>query len=78
MSQITIVGSGYVGMSLAVLLGKNHKIILYDIDSKRVELINNRQSTVRDPLIEQCLRNEKFNIEGLQNFRYKRLGKNSS
>ena len=63
MSQITIVGSGYVGMSLAVLLGKNHKIILHDIDSKRVKLVNNRQSTVRDPLIEQCLRNEKFNIE---------------
>ena len=63
MSQITIVGSGYVGMSLAVLLGKNHKIILYDIDSKRVELVNERKSTVRDPLIEQCLRNEKFNIE---------------
>jgi len=63
MSQITIVGSGYVGMSLAVLLGKNHKIILYDIDSKRVKLVNNRQSTVRDPLIEQCLRNKKFNID---------------
>ena len=39
-------GSGYVGMSLAVLLAVNHDVIVFDLDPARVEKVKNRKSTV--------------------------------
>jgi UDPglucose 6-dehydrogenase len=53
--KITVVGSGYVGMSLAVLLAQNNQVTVYDIDWERVEKINNKQSTVQDNQIEEYL-----------------------
>lgn len=53
--KITIVGTGYVGMSLAVLLAQNNVVSALDIDEARVELINQRKSTVVDKMIEQYL-----------------------
>ena len=46
--KITIVGSGYVGMSLAVLLAQHNEVTVLDIDLSRVEKINNNQSTIID------------------------------
>ena len=51
-TKITIVGSGYVGMSLAVLLAQQNKVTVLDIDQSRVEKINNNQSTISDHEIE--------------------------
>ena len=53
--KITIVGTGYVGMSLAVLLAQNNVVSALDIDEARVELINQGKSTVVDKMIEQYL-----------------------
>lgn len=53
--KITVVGSGYVGMSLAVLLAQHNDVKVLDVDSKRVERINNMQSTISDPEIEEFL-----------------------
>lgn len=53
--KITVVGSGYVGLSMAVLLAKHHSVVILDIDATRVTLINNRQPTVADNDIEQYL-----------------------
>lgn len=53
--KITIVGSGYVGMSLAVLLAQHNDVTVLDIVVERVEKINKRQSTVADVDIEQFL-----------------------
>ena len=53
--KITVVGSGYVGMSLAVLLSQNNDVVITDIDPARIEMINNKQSTVADPEIEYFL-----------------------
>ena len=53
--KITIVGSGYVGMSLGVLLAQHNDVVMLDIDAARVELINNNQSTVADTEIEAFL-----------------------
>lgn len=50
--KITIVGSGYVGMSLAVLLAQHNDVMVLDVDPARVEKINNKQSTVVDGQIE--------------------------
>lgn len=51
-SKITVVGSGYVGISLAVLLAKHNDVMVLDIDEARVDKINNRQSTIADTEIE--------------------------
>ena len=54
--KITVVGSGYVGMSLAVLLAQHNNVTLLDIDPERVDQVNRRESTVVDPDIEVFLR----------------------
>jgi UDPglucose 6-dehydrogenase len=60
--KITIVGSGYVGMSLAVLLAQDNEVVVLDIDQSRVEKINNKKSTVRDSEIEEFLIKKDLNI----------------
>ena len=47
-TKITVVGSGYVGMSLAVLLAQHNNVVVLDVDAARVDKVNNRQSTVAD------------------------------
>lgn len=53
--KITVVGAGYVGMSLSVLLAQHNDVTVLDIDSTRVDKINNRQSTIADTEIESFL-----------------------
>lgn len=60
--KITIVGSGYVGMSLAVLFSQHNNVLVLDIDSVRVDKINNMQSTVVDTDIEKFLKDKELNI----------------
>jgi UDPglucose 6-dehydrogenase len=54
-TKITVVGSGYVGMSLAVLLAQHNDVVVLDVDPARVEKVNNKQSTVADAEIEDFL-----------------------
>jgi len=49
------VGSGYVGMSLAVLLAQHNNVVVLDVDPSRVEKVNSKQSTVADTEIENFL-----------------------
>lgn len=44
--KIAVVGIGYVGLSLAVILTQNHKVYAADINPEKVELINNRKSSI--------------------------------
>jgi len=53
--NITIVGTGYVGLSIAVLLSQKHKVIALDVDELKVNLINNRKSPIEDTEIEEYL-----------------------
>ena len=50
-----MVGSGYVGMSLAVLLAQRNDVVVFDIDESRVDKVNNKQSTVIDTEVELFL-----------------------
>ena len=51
---ITIVGAGYVGMSLSVLLGKdNNHVKILEIDENKVQQINDGFSTVKDDMSER-------------------------
>jgi UDPglucose 6-dehydrogenase len=52
MKNITVVGAGYVGMSLGVLLAANNKVTILDIDPERVNKINSYESPIKDKDIE--------------------------
>ncbi|MDA9920335.1 UDP-glucose 6-dehydrogenase, partial [bacterium] len=54
-TKITVVGSGYVGMSLAVLLAQHNDVEVLDVDPVRVDRLNNKKSTVADAEIEAFL-----------------------
>jgi UDPglucose 6-dehydrogenase len=61
-TKITVVGSGYVGMSLAVLLAQHNDVVVLDVDASRVEEVNNKQSTVADAEIEAFLTNKDLSL----------------
>ena len=65
--NITIVGTGYVGLSISTLLSQKHKIITLDIDESKVELINNRKSPIEDKEIEDFFINKKLNLHATLN-----------
>ena len=54
--KIVVVGSGYVGMSLATMLSNKHEVCVLDIDESRVQAINDRKSTIRDNDIDEMLK----------------------
>ena len=60
--KITVVGSGYVGMSLSVLLAQHNDVTVLDIDATRVYKINNKQSTVADTEIELFLAEKSLSL----------------
>jgi UDPglucose 6-dehydrogenase len=60
--KVAIVGSGYVGMSLAVLLAQHNDVTVLDIDPDRVDQVNRRESTVADPDIEAFLRDRELSL----------------
>ena len=60
--KITVVGTGYVGMSIATLLARHNEVIAVDIVPEKVEKINNRLSPIRDEYIEQYLSEKDLNL----------------
>jgi UDPglucose 6-dehydrogenase len=61
-TKITVVGSGYVGMSLSVLLAQHNDVAVLDIDAASVDKINNKQSTVADTEIELFLAEKSLSL----------------
>jgi len=55
--KITVVGTGYVGLSLAMLLAKNNNVIALDIDQQRVDTLNQKCSPISDDEIQKHLIN---------------------
>ena len=53
--KIAVAGTGYVGLSLAVLLSQHHQVTAVDVAPDKVEKINRRQSPIQDAEIEQYL-----------------------
>lgn len=54
--NIAIAGTGYVGLSLAVLLSRSNRVTAVDIVPEKVDAINQWQSPISDPEIEECLK----------------------
>ena len=60
--KIAVAGTGYVGMSIAVLLSQHHPVIAVDIVPEKVDMINQRISPIKDEYIEQFLRAKELNL----------------
>ena len=60
--KIVVVGTGYVGMSMAVLLSQNHEVWALDIDTNKVDLINQKKSPIEDDLIEKFITEKTLNL----------------
>ena len=62
MKNITIVGTGYVGLSLAVLLARKNNVIAHDISKEKINKINQRISPIKDDLIQSFLTDEDLSL----------------
>lgn len=60
--KIAVAGTGYVGLSNAVLLSQHHQVVAFDINAERVEKINTRQAPLEDREIEDFLANKTLNL----------------
>ena len=61
-SRICVVGTSYVGLSLAVLLARRHDVVAYDIDAERVDLLRRGRSPLADPDIEEHLGSDRLRL----------------
>jgi UDPglucose 6-dehydrogenase len=61
--NITVVGTGYVGLSNAVLFARQHQVTCLDIDENRVALINQNVSPIADDYIEQAFEEDNLNLK---------------
>ncbi|HEL9629659.1 TPA: nucleotide sugar dehydrogenase [Streptococcus suis] len=62
-NTIAVVGLGYVGMSIAVLLAQNNKVYAVDIQEERVEKVRSKKSPIQDDYIERFLKEENLFLE---------------
>ncbi|EGU69125.1 nucleotide sugar dehydrogenase [Streptococcus mitis bv. 2 str. SK95] len=60
--KIAVAGTGYVGLSIAVLLSQQHQVMAVDIIPEKVELINQRKSPIQDDYIEKYLAEKELNL----------------
>ena len=61
--KIAVAGTGYVGLSIATLLAQHHEVIAVDIIEEKVNMINNRKSTIQDNEIEDFLSTKKLDLK---------------
>ena len=62
MMKIVVAGTGYVGLSLAVLLARHNTVTAVDIVPEKVDLINQRRSPVKDEFIEKYLAEKELDL----------------
>ena len=60
--RITVAGTGYVGLSIAVLLSQHHKVTAVDVVPEKVEMINHRKSPIQDEYIEEYLAEKELDL----------------
>lgn len=60
--KIAVAGTGYVGLSLSVLLAQQNKVVAFDIDSEKINLINKKRSPIVDTYISKFLSQKNLNL----------------
>jgi len=60
--KVAVAGTGYVGLSIAVLLAQHHEVKAVDVIPEKVDLINNRKSPIQDDYIEKYLAEKELNL----------------
>lgn len=68
--NITVVGTGYVGLSIAVLLSQHNNVTAVDIIPEKIELINQKKSPIADREIEEYLSGKELNLIGTTDSKY--------
>lgn len=63
MSKIAIAGTGYVGLSNAVLLAQHNDVVAVDVIEEKVNMINNKKSPIVDKEIQEFLTEKKLNLK---------------
>ena len=69
MIKIAVVGTGYVGLSNGLLLAKHNEVVSLDIDSKRVNMLQNKKSPLVDEYIESFLEDNSINFSATIDFK---------
>ena len=67
--KIAVAGTGYVGLSLAILLSQNNEVIALDVIPEKVEKINNRISPIKDKEIEEFFRTKELNLKATLDYK---------
>ena len=65
--NIAVAGTGYVGLSIAILLSQLHKVTAVDVVPEKVRQINDRISPIQDDFIEEYLKSRKLNLNATLN-----------
>ena len=67
--KIAVAGTGYVGLSLETLLSQKNEVVALDIIPEKVEMINKRQSPIKDKEIEEFFKNKKLNLKATLDYK---------
>ena len=67
-NKITVVGAGYVGMSMSILLAQKNSVIALDLNEERVNKINNKESTIEDSYISSFLKEKDLDLRATLDF----------
>ena len=65
--KITVIGTGYVGLSLGVLLSQYNEVIAYDIDKDKIRKINSKISPFQDDIIQKLLKKDNIRFKVTSN-----------
>lgn len=66
--KILVLGLGYVGTANAVLLSQHNEVVCYDLNTDRINLINNKKSPIEDKAASEFLAQKKLNLRGVTEF----------
>ena len=66
-NKIVVIGLGYVGCSMAVLLAQNNTVVAVDIDEEKVNSLNQKKSPIADKYLEEFLLNETLDLSATEN-----------
>ena len=67
-NKIAVIGAGYVGMSMCILLSQKNSVVALDLNEERVNKINNKESTIEDSYISSFLKEKQLDLKATLDF----------